>query len=326
MAWKRDKNLIAERFGKDELPGFLTKEFDVKGDEFVVLEKNREIYLEKDHGKLSVSSFMGDFTDVIMVDKSEKTLENEIKNVFLADGRNIGIKLTIKFRIFNSDHFSKNMMGQRKKLFLDDVWNEMVSDVVYKKILPKLQKKPAKDFASEDFREKAKANIEADVKRKFREWGLMLTSLSMSFNVPEEPKEELGEEEKVSGEEEFEGVEKHAKAGMTIEDETEELEKERLEKEVTMELEKKQMQKDVEDAMEAMELKDIQERKRVLKETEAKENERKKLIEEMESLKKAKEITERKFYKKELSEESFQRMMEDFEKRIIEIETKLRTK
>ena len=53
---------------------------------------------------------------------------------------------------------------------------------------------------------------------------------------------------------------------------------------------------------------------------------RKKLEDDLEDLKRAKDITERKFYKKELSEESFQRMMEDFEKRIIEIEIKLRAK
>jgi hypothetical protein len=323
MAWKRDKNTIAERFMKDELPGFLTKEFDAKGDEFVVLEKNGEIYLERDHGTLSVSSFTGDFTDILMVDKSEKTLENEIKSVFLSDGRSIGMKLTIKFRIFNSDRFSKNLMGQRKRLFLDDVWNEVVSDVMYKKILPKLQKKPAKDFASGDFRERARADIETGVKKKFRGWGLMLISLSTNFSVPDE--HEDAEEEEIKWEEP-ESAEKHAKPGMTLEDEAEELEKERLEREVAMELEKKQMQKDAEDAMEAMELKDIQERKKALREKEAKEDETDKLAEELESLKRAKEITERKFYKKELSEESFQRMMEDFEKRIIEIETRLRKK
>ena len=50
------------------------------------------------------------------------------------------------------------------------------------------------------------------------------------------------------------------------------------------------------------------------------------LEKQLEELKEAKVITERKFYKKELSEEAFQRMMEDFEKKIIEIETKLKSK
>jgi hypothetical protein len=271
---------------------------------------------------LSVSSFMGHFTDILMIDKSEKTIENEVKNICLADGRSIGIKLAIKFRVFNSDHFSRNMIGERKKLFLDDIWNELVSGLLCREILPKMQRKHAKDFSGGESVERAKAEIESGVRRKFKDWGLILTSLFTNFNVP--PAEEAAADGGGYDEgQELKDAGKRPKPG-TMDDEADELERERLEKEVAMELEKKQMQKDVEDAMEALELKDMQERKKTLRGSEADEG--KKLAEDLEDLKKAKDITERKFYKKELSEESFQRMMEDFEKRIIEIETKLRTK
>lgn len=313
MGWKRDKNLIAERFGRDELPGFLHKEFEAGGDESVILEKNGEIYMEKGRGKLVISNVLEDFTDIIMVDKSEKTLANEIKNVCTLDGRAISINLTLKFRVFNSDHFSKNLMCERDKVFLSDVWDQMMSDVVCGRILPKLQKKSAKELAGPEFADKARSSIEDEIKKKFKTWGLMLTSLYAKFTVPDGACETVTETCTTP---------QPKRTGLAEDDDVEDLEKERVQREVEMELQKKQTQKDMADALEAMELKDIQEKKKKLKEGAA-NDERQKLIEDLQNLRKAKEITERKFYKKELSEAAFQHMMEDFEKRIIEIETKL---
>jgi hypothetical protein len=331
MAWKHEKGLIAERFGKDEMPGLLTKQAEARGDEFVVLERNGEIYLEKEHAKISVSNLMRDFTDILMVDKSEKTIENELKNVYFADGNRASMKLVVKFRVLNSDHFSKKLMGERKRLFLGDVWNEMVSCIIYKKILPRLQSKAADEMSKSGAAERARAGFEAEVRRKFKVWGLMLTSLSMSFsvsggteNVEEAQEEGTGEGDDAKVPPEAKGM--REETGGTLEDEADELEKERLEREVAMELDKKQMQKDTEDAMEAMELKDVQAKKKALRESASKDAESSSLEEELENLRKAKDLAEKKFYKKELSEEAFQRMMEEFERRIIEIETKLKPK
>ncbi|MEE9322987.1 MAG: SPFH domain-containing protein [Candidatus Aenigmarchaeota archaeon] len=185
MEWEREANTIAERFKKEEIPGFLTKEFLAKDNEFVVVERGKEIYRERGPGKFAISSFAGDLTNIILVDKSEKTLENEIKNVWLADEKKIDIKLVIKFRIFHSDRFSKNLMGEKKRLSLQDVWDETISDVIYKRSLPELEKNPAKEFLREDFREKARGDMESDMKNSFEKWGLILTSLSVDFKIPE---------------------------------------------------------------------------------------------------------------------------------------------
>ncbi len=324
MAWKRENGLIAERFGKEEMPGFLTKQFEAKGDEFVVLERDGEIYLEKGHGVLTMSTVMHDFTNVLLLDKSEKTIESDLKNICFADGRSACVRFAVKFRILNSDHFSKRLMGERKRLFLADVWDDAVSAVLYKKIIPALQKKGAADAVKGDFADKACQRAEQDIKRKFREWGLMLTAFSMKFILPDEPERlENPDSEPAKGPEKAGTAQIAAIAGNDTEEAADSLERKRLEREVAMELDKKQMQKDVQDALEAMELKDVQ-RKRKAAETGTKEAERETLREELENMKKAKEITERKFYKKELSEESFQRMMEEFERKIIEIEAKLR--
>jgi hypothetical protein len=314
IGWKRDAKVIAERFAKDDLPGFLKKEFVAKENESIVLEKKREIYLERGPGKMVINHFMKDFTDIILIDKTEKTLEKTIKKVCLADSENAEIKLLIKFRIFNADHFSKRLLGERKKLFLEDIWNEAFSDIMCRKILPQLEKKTAAELLR-DAGKGVKAKIEEGIKNRFKEWGLIITLLSVNLNLPEANADVV--------EEEPDALEAKPRRA-TLEDEMDELEKERVEKDVRMELEKKQAQRDMEEAMEALELKGIMVKERELKEAEGKEKDKEKLEEELETLQKAKEVTERKFYKKELSEDSFQRMMEDLEKRIIEIETKLK--
>lgn len=309
IEWKREANVIAERFEKDEIPGFLAKEFIAKHDEFVVLEKEREIYSECGPGRFAISSFAGDLTDILLLDKSEKMLEREIKNVWVADGKGIDIKLVMKFRIFHSDHFSKNLMGERKRLFIEDVWDETLSKVIYKANLPRLQKKPSGKFLCKDFREKARKDMEGDIKKAFKEWGLILSSLSVDFKIPEE----TGREEGESGE----GME--TEGAKEMEGEVEE--KELPEPEAEKEAERKGTE-------EAAKLKGAGEREKLIRETERREiwesRKEEKLIEKLEELNRAKEITEKKFYKKELSEEAFERMMEDFEKKIIEIETKLK--
>jgi hypothetical protein len=313
IGWKRDAKVIAERFTKDDLPGFLKKEFVAKDNEAIVLEKKREIYLEKGPGKLVINHFMKDFTDIVLIDKTEKTLEKTVKKVCLADSDGAEIRLLIKFRVLNADHFSKRLLGERKRLFLEDIWDQTFSDIMCRKVLPQLEKKTAAEVGR-DAGSGMKAKVEAEIRNRFKEWGLLITLLSVSLKAPEADADAAEEKPEVTAE---------AKTKYTtLEEEMDELDKERLEKDVRMELEKKQTQKDMEDAMEALELKDIMVKKKELKEVEGEE--RGKLTEELETLQKAKDVTERKFYKKELSEEAFQRMMEDLEKRIIEIETKLK--
>lgn len=292
MEWEREGNVIAERFKKEEIPGFLTKEFLAKDNEYVVVEKGREIYRERGPGKFSISGFAGDLTNILLIDKSEKTYEGVIKNVWLPGNKKIDIEMDIKFRVFHSDHFSKRLMGERGKMFLDDIWNETLSEVMCKRILPELQKNQAKEFLKEDFIKKTKENIEVQIENRFKGWGLMLTSLSVDFKLPEKIEEEKEE---------------------VVIEEKSETEKETEERGAEIELESKHAQKDMEEAMKAMASEDVKEHEEELEK-------------ELEELKRAKEIAEKKFYKKELSEEAFQRMMEEFERKIIEIETKLKEK
>lgn len=219
MEWEREANVIAERFKKEEIPGFLTKEFLAKDNEFVVVERRGEIYRERGPGKFAISGFVGDLTEVLLVDKSEKTIENEVKNIWLAGEKKMDIRFVIKFRVFHSDNFSKNLMGERNRFSIQDVWDEILSQVIYKRNLPELQKNKASEFLREDFRGKAKEDMESEMKKAFKEWGLILSSLSVDFKIPEgveHEKEEHGEEETEiektegkGGDKDFEPVKKY---------------------------------------------------------------------------------------------------------------------
>ena len=202
--WERKENVIAERFKKEEIPGFLTKEFVAKENEFVVVERGREIYRELGPGELSISGFASDLTCILLVDKSEKKLESEIKNVWLEDDKKIDINFSLKFRIFHSDHFSKRLMGERKVFSIKDLQNEIFSNVFYKKILPELQKNKAEEFLNDNFRDEASGKVESEIKNKFKHWGLILSSMSIDFKVPESVKEEKKVSDEAAGKPEME--------------------------------------------------------------------------------------------------------------------------
>ncbi|NIO22649.1 MAG: hypothetical protein GTN38_01310 [Candidatus Aenigmarchaeota archaeon] len=333
--WERNEDVIAERFKREEIEGIFKKKFRAKENENLVIEKHGEIYRELGSGEFTVSGLLDkDFTDVLIMDKSEKTLERTLKNVCMRDEKRMDIDFEIKFKVSHSDRFSVNLVRNRKRLFMEDVWYDILSNLIYKKSLPEIKKHGVRDFLKADFCKETKEGIENDLKKVFREWGLTLKYFSVDFKVPEE--ERSAEEKEVGKAEESEGIVKEAESKIeksSREETIAGLEKERLKKEVRMELEKKETQKDTEEAMEAMDLKELKDKQELLKKTEERElgaEEKKETPEDLEKkleeLKRAKEITERKFYKKELGEEAFQRMMEDFEKKIIEIETKLKSK
>lgn len=345
--WERKEDVIAERFKREEIEGIFKKKFRAGEGENLVIEKHGEIYKELGSGEFTVSGLLDkDFTDLLIMDKSEKIMERTLKNVCLRDEKRMDMRFELKFKVFHSDRFSSNLVRNRKRLFMEDVWADILSNLIYKKSLPEIKTHGIGEFLKEDFREKIKEGIENDMEKMFKDWGLTLTHFSVDFRIPEGEKEGSVEEvkpgvvteAKAEEGEKPEDVVKEAEAKIesvgSKEERVAELEKERLDREVKMELEKKETQKDMEEAMEAIDLKEMKDKQELLKRAEESElgikgeseEKTEDLEKQLEDLKRAKEITEKKFYKKELSEEAFQRMMEDFEKKIIEIETRLKSK
>jgi hypothetical protein len=341
--WERNEDVIAERFKREEIEGVFKKKFRAGENEKLVIEKHGEIYKELGSGEFTVSGLLDkDFTYLLIMDRSERVMERTMKNVFLRDERRMDIRFEVKFKVFHSDRFSSNLVRNRKRLFMEDVWADILSNLIYKKSLPEIKKHSAGEFLKEDFREKTMKGIGNDMKKMFRGWGLALTHFSVDFRIPEggksgEAEKPTAEAKEEEGKKEPEDIVDEAEAGVIKGESKEgriaELEKERLGREVEMELEKEETQKDAEEAMEAMGLKEIKDKQEILKKAEEKElgireegEKAEDLEKQLEDLRRAKEIAEKKFYKKELSEEAFQRMMEDIEKKIIGIESRLKSR
>jgi hypothetical protein len=339
--WERNEDVIAERFRREEIEGIFKKKFRAGENEKLVIEKHGEIYKELGSGEFTVSGLLDrDFTYLLIMDRSERVMERTLKNVFLRDEGRMDIRFEVKFKVFHPDRFSSNLVRNRKRLFMEDLWADILSNLIYKKSLPEIKKHGTGEFLKEDFRKKTGEGIENDMKKMFRGWGLLLTHFSIDFKIPEGEKVREAEKPKAGakggeGKEPGDTVEEaRIEKEESKEERIAELEKERLDREVKMELEKKEAQKDMEEAMEAMDLKEIKEKQELLKKAEEKElgigeGEEEKagdLEKQLEELKEAKEIAEKKFYKKELGEEAFQRMMEELEKKIIEIESRLKSR
>jgi len=283
MEWKREGNVIAQRFKAEEVPGFLTKEFEAKDNEFVVVERGGEIYRERGPGRFSMGAMAGDFTSMLLIDKSEKVIEKDLKNVWLEEGNKIEIGFVIRFKVFHSDRFSKNLMGENRTFLVEDAWNHILSEIIYERILPGIKRRSSRDIIREDFRESVKSRFESVMKMKFSEWGLMLSSFSVDFRVTgsHAPSEEPGPAEEAE-------LPKDIHKPPVIETEY----KPGLEK---------------------------------THEKPAQPADREQLEELLENLKKSRKVAEKKFYAKELPEEAFRVMVGDFDRKIGEIEKRLRS-
>lgn len=262
MEWKRETDVIAQRFGMDEIPGTFTKELLAKDNEFVVLERGNEIYREVGPGRFSVSS-IGTFTSLLFLDKSEKLVEKALKNVWLDEGARVIVKFSMKFRISHPDRFSKNLMRERRVFITDDVWNEILSDLIYDGMIPRLKRESLQQLRRDDFRRSVTSVLEKSIGNMFSKWGIVLISLSVDFELPRRTESESKVEDfRPQETESYRKTAEYRDAG--------------------------------------------------------------RLRSELEELKKSKKIAEKKFYSKDLPEEAFKVIIEDFNRKISEIESKLK--
>jgi hypothetical protein len=319
--WEREENVLAERFKKNELPGIFRKQVLIKDNEDLVVEKDGEIYDVYDSGKRTITGLLDkDFTDAIFVDIGEKTLKDIIKNIQTKDGK-IDSEFEMKFKVIDLEKFLTNLVKSKRRLFMNDLRNGIEMELISSVLEPEMKQKSLSEiYGNKEFLRDIENRIKLKLKDMFKGWGLELISFSIEWKFPEDF---LKKAEKKPSEvkPEFTKPEmkpEETKGKISKEEELAKLEKGRIEKEVKLQLEKEETQRDMEDALEALKLKRI-EREEML---EGKKPED--LKEEIENLKRAKEIAEKKFYRKELSEEAFKRITEGYEKEIIELEAKLK--
>ncbi|MCD6591155.1 MAG: hypothetical protein J7K72_04250 [Candidatus Aenigmarchaeota archaeon] len=266
MVWERKEGVIAERFEKNEMFGGLRKEFLTKKDEYVITEKHGEILEEFGPSRFSLKSLPErGFTHIVLVDKGEKTIDETVKKIYLAGNRIMDARFIIKFKVKESDIFLNALLKERDVISLDDIWSKTLSDVVFKKLLPRINQLQLEKIIEMNSQKSLKDWIEKAIRHTFEKWGLAVSFFFIEFIIPEHYVKTI------------EKAKTEAKDDKTAKPEKKPEESEKI----------------------------------------------KKLKEELDELKKAKEIAEKKFYKKELSKEAFERMLENFEQKIIEIQTKI---
>ncbi len=298
--WKHGEDVLAQRISRKDLPGRFRKEIQVADGIAVLIEKDRKIYrILYGGGKHSVNTLDLDFTHALFVDISDKEIKKEIHNIRTREIRKLGIELDIRLRINDLDELQENIMKSRTFLYVDDLW-----DIIYMELLSSVIASYIGGVSISDLHgdkglmDRVRTGTENKVKGILGGFGIEMISLGMKWNFPKDMPKPSG----AGGDNVEESREKKLA----------ELEKKRLEREVEMQLEKEETQQDMENAVEALELQKI-------KEGMSKEE----IYKKIEDLKHAKEIAEQKYFKKEIEEDAFKRMAEEYEKRIIELESKL---
>ncbi len=301
--WKRKGNVLAQKFHKEEFPGFLRKDIKVAEGISVVLEKNGILQNILDGGKTySFGPINSDFTHALFVDASERKLEKKIRKIRTRDVQKLSLDVEIVFRVQDVDEFRENLMKSKEMLYEDDLWNEIYMELISGVIAPHLSGLGLLEVSRNgSLREKIGKEMEEKTGGILTGFGIEMVSFSVEWDFPKDipkPSERGDDKVEESREEEF------AK-----------LEKERAEKEAEMQLEKEKTQRDMEDALEAMELKKIKQ--------DMSEEEIKKKIGE---LSRAKEIAAEKHEKKQMSREAFRKIKDECNRNIVLLQGKLQGK
>ncbi len=375
--WKREANVVAQRFDKSQLKGVFFKHVMIGESEKVLVERNYELHEVLGPGRSKITGFTDSrFTDAIFVDVSVRKINNEIHRISTSEARELNLGFEIEFRVGDYDGFCTNCVMSRRTVTDTDIWDMFYMDLIWGAILPNVSRKTLKELKEgEELRKHAETEIERVMKKLMGKLGLELVSVKVKWIFPEklpEPPparetkaeergptvktgtvegkgpadfteesraEERGVPEKAGTEENTPGERAEVREVTTEgpervesgEETAERLKKERLEKEVKMQLEREQEAKDMESALQAMKLRKLRkEQEGSQKEKPEKSTEGngpgdpgQEIVKRIGELKRAKEIAEKKYYKKELSEGVFKRLMESYEKRIIELQGKL---
>lgn len=180
MEWERDETLLAERLDAHKIPGILKKTFKTGENEALVLEKSGgEIHMVRgEKGEHDVSGY----EHLVLIDTREREMEREVRNVSLSEGKYINVKFVISFRVSDEALFTEKVMHGRRRLFLDDLWNDTLSDFFYRKTASDMMKVSSADMEGEKSGGLKKAILE-DARKFFNSRGISVLSADVSFSL-----------------------------------------------------------------------------------------------------------------------------------------------
>jgi|YelNatPaOPRAMG01_1025707.scaffolds.fasta_scaffold82817_2 regulator of protease activity HflC (stomatin/prohibitin superfamily) len=277
--WERDENTLAQRFMKNELGGIFRKHILVRDNESAVIEKEGQIYEKIGSGLHTISSFLDrEFTEVVFVDNSIKNVKEKASDIWTKDDKKINAVFEMKFRIYDPKKFIKNLLKTKNIFGTEELWDEIYTELLSKVLIPEIRKRSIDElYGNREFLKSLEASFDIELKKLLNLWGIELISISLLWEFPPEYESFLKERSLVKEKGEIEEIQhkeelKRAMREKELESikKTSDLEKKVIEKEIEMELERKQMQRDMEEALEAIKLKEIKDKKKILTELERK--------------------------------------------------------
>ncbi len=354
MAWKWKKSdaVVSQRVSVSEIGGLLGKKVKVSDEETAIVEKAGEQNNILSNGTSKITGvFSGHDASVVMVDRSTKKMVREAEGLWSKDDRKINANIEMKFAVAEPDKVRKMLLGRRDILTVEDIWNELKKEVVSSALMPVVKKKKIDDII--DGRETEKeiqVAVEVELRKKFEIFGLELLSFNVQFMLPDEYEQYLKrrsglredeEVEEFREEEETKKAVSDRKTGEikgtveTRENAIDDMQQERIKREAEMGIEEEETQQDMKDAMEALKLKEISDKQKMIKDTERKElgleglkeafpGDKKKLEEKYTDLRSLISITEKKYLGRKIDDNTFKKLMQEYEKERSELEVKMK--
>lgn len=342
-AWDRSEAVIAQKLFKRQLDGFFRKKILIQDGELGIVERRGEVVGRLGPGEHAVSSvFDKSMTEIVMIDNSVKEMRRELKELVTRDDRKVAADVELKLRVSDPEKLASSLVGRRSILLTDDLWSRMRDDFVLRVMEPEVKKLREHDlYGNRALLDKLRRTAQEQMRGVLSELGMDVVSLYVEWKHPEEYEGKLAERAEAEGrhEKELDEAEKERELERvkplpeTREKVKAELERERLRRGFELEMEKKETQEDMEEAMEALELKDIKDKERLLLEASRRGLKLPRMPEEnvgdlegrKKDLEELKAITEKNFYKKRINENTFKRIVQEYEKEIAELEVKIKS-
>ncbi len=346
MKWKHSDSVIAQRMSPHEMKGVFSKKIFIGAEEHAFVERDGKIIEEVENRKCKIGGLFGKGNaEIIIFDTSEKKLQRPVTGLWTKDKKRIDASLILKIKITGFNTFMNHFMQTRNAVLLEDIWYEIREELISRVIGPVVSRVPLEEIVgSEDIQKLIESEAFRNLGNRFKGIGVNLVSLIFTPAFSYENEKDI---EKTGGEtqetksskydlvsEKMKKMEETASGKFDKEATMAEMENERIRRETEMQLEREETQTDIEEALEALELKDIKNKEKLVKEIkklkteikpDAKDTESaiKNLENDIEKLRMERELAEKKFYKNEITEENFKKLADNYEKKIIELQTKI---
>lgn len=334
MKWEHSDSIIAQRLSCHEIKGFFSKSIDISEDEYAFIENDGEISEEITGRKFKIRSiFSRTDCHLIIFDKKKKTLQRPLTDLVTKDRKKIDFSVMIDFHITGFNSFMQFFLKKRNFVSLEDVWFEIKLEVSSRVIGPLVSDCKLKDIhVTDECKKKLEGLAYRELEELFSKMGLNIDSFSATpvfssdtIETEEQTIEDAYEEKKKR---EISSPEYDKEEAIAL------MQNERIRREAEIQLEREETQTDIEEALEALELKDIKDKQKLLNEInkmkrniEPDESDKKKTIEkiqhQIEELRMQREMAEKKLYKREMSEDNFKKIADETEKKIIELQAKI---